>query len=206
MPGLGETSTSRQALRDSNATFSRTVGEGVAAGALLGGLLGYVVTGKVRGGLVGGMLGAVAGGVAGNYVAQKQASAASREEAQAAILADLKAKNVEAQRVLNAARVVVDEDLRKMAGLRKDLADGHITQKEFNQQMQRVQRDKKLLDEAVQNTDEQIAFFEDTVKSMEERGLESGDSEASREVAEMRSKRKALLDLGEAYTFADGAP
>lgn len=77
-PGL---SPAQNQLRQSNARFNQTVGEGAAAGALLGGVAGLALGGRNRGqaALIGAGAGAALGAGAGYLVARNNLSRSSTE-------------------------------------------------------------------------------------------------------------------------------
>lgn len=134
-------------LRQSNARFNQTVGEGAGAGALLGAAAGLAFGGRNRGqaALIGAAAGGALGAGAGYAVASNNLSRASSEaqfnDAIQRASADAAAFRTSAQ----ASQQVADDALADARKLNGQLQAGQITQVQYRSKLSKYQADNDLL-------------------------------------------------------------
>ena len=134
-------------LRQQNARFNQTVGEGAVAGAVLGGIAGLALGGRNRAGAA--AIGAAAGGAlgagAGYLVARNNLTRASTEqqfsEAIQQSAADAQAFRSSAQ----ASRQIADQATADATRLRAQVRAGQITQAQYRSELSRFQEDQNLM-------------------------------------------------------------
>ena len=200
-PGL---SPAQNQLRQSNARFNQTVGEGAGAGALLGGLAGLALGGRNRGQAM--LIGAAAGGAlgagAGCAVAHNNLSRSSTE---AQFNDAIQKASVEADAFrssADASRQIADQATADVRKINQQLRAGQITEAQHRKVLASFQTDNK-------NVTQQITEAQKTVAAMRqdasmasgvnrERLLKSAmDVEGSRKQLEQTSIRLSRASDGQ---------
>lgn len=134
-------------LRQSNARFNQTIGEGAGAGALLGAVAGLALGGRNRGqaALIGAAAGGALGAGTGYAVARNNLSRASTEaqfnDAIQQASADADAFRSSAQ----LSQQVADEATADARKLGNQLRAGQITQAQYRAGLSKYQADKDIL-------------------------------------------------------------
>lgn len=161
--GTPEASNAQRALEQESAALSEpleaTVREGTALGGLLGGLGGFSVSvggssfgvdDRNRGSTIalGTGAGMVAGNLAGRYVAAKQQRYGEELDVIEAMTADLRGKNAEAARTIEAMEQVVAEDRARLTELQAAVEAGEQRREALDAQIQVVRSDIETMEEA----------------------------------------------------------
>ena len=134
-------------LRQSNARFNQTVGEGAGAGALLGGIAGLALGGRNRGqaALIGAAAGGALGAGAGYAVARNNLSRASSE---AQFNDAIQQANAEANSFRSSAQAsqqIADEATADVRRLNGQLRAGQITQAQYRTGLSKYQADNDAM-------------------------------------------------------------
>jgi hypothetical protein len=170
-PGL---SPAQNQLRQSNARFNQTVGEGAGAGALLGGLAGLALGGRNRGQAM--LIGAAAGGAmgvgAGYAVARNNLSRASSEAQFNDAIQQASADSDAFRSAAEASRQVADQATAEARSLNQQLRAGQIARAQYQSMLTKYQGDNVIITR-------QITEAERTAATM--RQSASVASEANRE-------------------------
>lgn len=134
-------------LRQSNARFNQTIGEGAGAGALLGGIAGLALGGRNRGqaALIGAAAGGALGAGAGYAVASNNLNRSSSEaqfnEAIQRANADADAFRSSA----HASQEIADQATADASRLNKQLRAGQITQAQYRAGLAKYQADSSMI-------------------------------------------------------------
>ena len=134
-------------LRQANARFNQTVGEGAVAGALVGGLAGLALGGRNRAGAaaVGAGAGAALGAGAGYLVARNNLGRSSTE-AQYADAIQQAAADAEAYRTsADASRQIADQATADAARLGAQYRARQITQAQYQAGLAKYQADNDII-------------------------------------------------------------
>ncbi len=134
-------------LRQSNARFNQTVGEGAVAGAVLGGLAGLAFGGRNRAAAAG--IGALAGGAlgsgAGYLVARNNLSRSSTEAQYADAIQQAQADAATFRSYADASRQVADQAYAEATRLRSQVRSGQITRGQYDNQISRYKADDEAM-------------------------------------------------------------
>lgn len=130
-------------LRQSNARFNQTVGEGAVAGALLGGVAGLLLGGNNRAGAaaIGATAGAALGGGAGYLVARNNLSRSSTEAQYADAIQQAQADAATFRSYADASRQVADQAYAEATRLRAQVRSGQISRGQYDNQIARYKAD-----------------------------------------------------------------
>jgi hypothetical protein len=189
-------------LRQSNARFNQTVGEGAAAGALLGGIAGLALGGRNRGqaALIGVAAGGALGAGAGYAVARNNLNRSSTEaqfnDAIQQASADADAFRLSAQ----SSRQVADEAVLEASRLNKRLRAGQITEAQYRAGLARYQADRDFMDKQISEAQKSVAMSRQNaqVASSTDRGQftrAAADVDASRlQIQQDKARLSRLLE------------
>ena len=134
-------------LRQSNARFNQTVGEGAAVGAVLGGLTGLAVGGRNRVGAA--AIGAAAGGAvgagAGYLVARNNLSRGSTEAQFNDAIAQAQGEASKFQSSADASRQIADQAYADAQRLNGQLRSGQISQAQYRAGLSKYQADNSAM-------------------------------------------------------------
>lgn len=161
-------------LRQSNARFNQTIGEGAAAGALLGGVAGLALGGRNRGqaaligATAGGALGAGAGyAVARNNLNRSSTEAQFRDAIQQAS-ADADAFRVSAQ----SSQQIADQATADVRRLNGALRAGKITQAQYRTSIANYRTDNDAMTQQIANAQKAAATMRQNARAAS--GADSG--------------------------------
>ena len=197
-PGL---SPAQNQLRQSNARFNQTIGEGAGAGALLGGLAGLALGGRNRGqaALIGAAAGGALGAGAGYAVASNNLSRTSSEaqfnEAIQRASADADAFRSSAQ----ASQQIAEQATADAGRLNKQLRAGQISQAQYRSGLAKYQADNNMMTSQINEAQKSAATMRQNarVASGSNSGRFAGsasDVEASRsQLQQSQAKLSQLL-------------
>ena len=199
-PGL---SPAQNQLRQSNARFNQTIGEGAGAGALLGGLAGLALGGRNRGqaALIGAAAGGALGAGAGYAVASNNLSRSSSEaqfnEAIQRASADADAFRASAQ----ASQQIADQATADASRLGKQLRAGQITQAQYRAGIAKYQTDNGVITKQISEAQKTASTMRQNarVASGSNSGRFAGsasDVEASRSQMEQSQAKMSRLLAG----------
>jgi hypothetical protein len=144
----GELSPQEQKLREQGRNFDRTVWEGVLIGAVAGSVIGTLVGGDEESAAGGAIVGGGIGALVGIYVAEKQKRYASTEDQLDSMIADVRTSNVNTQALIADAKIVLEEDRRRLRALQAQERKGKATQAEL-QKRARALANRKVITDAV---------------------------------------------------------
>ena len=134
-------------LRQSNARFNQTVGEGAVAGAVIGGLAGLAFGGRNRAGAA--ALGAAAGGAlgagTGYLVARNNLSRSSTEAQFNDAIAQAQGEASKFESTAQASRQVADQAYAEAQRLNGQLRSGQITQAQYRAGLSKYQADSNSI-------------------------------------------------------------
>ena len=133
-----------------------TMTEATTLGALLGGISVGIGGGNIRSGIV---TGALYGGLAGRYVITKQAEYSGDVEVLEAMTEDLRGKNRDATRTVEAMELVVAEDRARLAEIRQAVYDGTADEARLKQQIAVVERDLKTMKSTTTTAEDHAETF-----------------------------------------------
>jgi hypothetical protein len=124
-------------LRQSNARFNQTVGEGAGAGALLGGIAGLALGGRNRGqaALIGAAAGGALGAGAGYAVAQNNLNRSSTEAQFSNAIQQASADADSFRASAQSSREVADQATADVNRLKGALRSGQITQAQYRSKL-----------------------------------------------------------------------
>lgn len=147
----------QRALRQQTERFNETVATGALAGAALGALAGALLAGNNRGNRAGGIAlgaaaGAAIGGGAGWYIASRNESYASREQAARSRIEAAQRESADLARTAMLSDQVARENEAKLADARRRLAAGAITRQQFAGQVNAARKDLELIQEGVDHS------------------------------------------------------
>jgi len=168
-PGL---SPAQNQLRQSNARFNQTVGEGAGTGALLGGLAGLALGGRNRGQAM--LIGAAAGGAlgagAGYAVARNNLGRSSTEAQFNDAIQQAGADSDAFRSAAEASRQVADQATADARRLNQQLRAGQITRAQYQRMLTKYQDDNVIITQ-------QITEAERTAATMRQNAsVASGDN------------------------------
>jgi len=152
-------SAAQNQLRQSNARFNQTVGEGAGAGALVGGLAGLALGGRNRAQatLIGAAAGGALGAGAGYVVARNNLSRASTEsqfnDAIQQASADADAYRMSA----SASGQIADQAYADAQRLNGQVRSGQITQAQYRAGIARYQADNDIMVQQVSSAQQAAA-------------------------------------------------
>lgn len=138
-------------LRQSNARFNQTVGEGAVAGAVLGGLAGLALGGRNRGqaALIGAGAGGALGAGAGYAVARNNLNRSSTE-AQFNNAIQQASADAEAYRTsANASRQIADQAYADATRLRGQYQARQITEEQYRAGLAKYRNDNEIIGKQV---------------------------------------------------------
>lgn len=138
-------------LRQSNARFNQTVGEGAVTGAVIGGLAGLALGGRNRAGAA--AMGAAAGGAlgagAGYLVARNNLSRSSTEAQFNDAIAQAQDEASRFQSSAQASRTVADQAYADAQRLNGQLRAGQITQAQYRAGVSKYQADNDAIQQQI---------------------------------------------------------
>ena len=105
------------------------------------------------------MTGALDGGLAGRYVITKQAEYSGDVEVLEAMTEDLRGKNRDATRTVEAMELVVAEDRARLAEIRQAVYDGTADEARLKQQIAVVERDLKTMKSTTTTAEDHAETF-----------------------------------------------
>lgn len=134
-------------LRQSNARFNQTVGEGAGAGAILGAVAGLALGGRNRGqaALIGAAAGGALGAGAGYAVASNNLNRASSEAQFNDAIQQARADSEAYRSSALLSRQVADEALTDARRLNGQLRAGQITQAQYRSALSKYQTDSDAM-------------------------------------------------------------
>jgi hypothetical protein len=155
-----EQSQAQRDMHDSSERLSEplegTMTQATTLGALLGGISVGIGGGSVSSGLA---TGALYGGLAGRYVVTKQAKYSGDVEVIEAITEDIRGKNRDATRMVEAMELVVAEDRARLAEIRQAVYEGKADEDRLEQQIAVVERDLKTMKSTATKTEDHAETF-----------------------------------------------
>lgn len=134
-------------LRQANARFNQTVGEGAVAGAVLGGVAGLALGGRSRGqaAAIGAASGAALGAGAGYLVARNNLGRSSTEAQYADAISQASADAEAYRNSASASRQIADQASADAARLGAQLRSGQITQAQYRAGLAKYQADNDII-------------------------------------------------------------
>ena len=134
-------------LRQANARFNQTVGEGAVAGAVVGGLAGLALGGRNRAqaAAIGAAGGAALGAGAGYLVARNNLSRSSTEAQYADAIQQASADADKYRTYASISRQIADEATAEASRLNGQLRAGQITQAQYRSGISKYQADIETL-------------------------------------------------------------
>ena len=155
-----ERSQAQRDMHDSSERLSEplegTMTEATTLGALLGGISIGIGGGSVSSGIA---TGALYGGLAGRYVVTKQAKYSGDVEVIEAITEDIRDKNRDATRMVEAMELVVAEDRARLAEIRQAVYEGKADEDRLKQQIAVVERDLKTMKSTAAKAEDHAETF-----------------------------------------------
>lgn len=197
-------SPAQKQLRQSNARFNQTVGEGAGAGALVGGLAGLALGGRNRGQAM--LIGAAAGGAlgagAGYAVAHNNLSRFSTEAQFNDAIQKAAAEADAFRSTADASRQIADQATADVRKLNQQLRAGQITQAQRRTVLANYQADNKSIAQQITEAQKSAAAMRQDASMASgvnrERLLKSAlEVEASRKVLEQGQIRLSHASAGE---------
>ena len=199
----------QQEMRSSASAFNKTLWQGVAAGAIVGGLLGAVVgnsDNRAQNMLIGAGIGALAGGLAGNYLATKQQQYATSEAQLDAVIADLRQKNDEEQRLVASLETVVAEHRLEMAELDAKYKAGTVDESAYRRKVAQIEADREIVQDSITSANKQLDTFKETRTLIAQQKPQTDLSEMDAELAEMQANTDRLAALNDELRLDTIAP
>jgi hypothetical protein len=187
-------------LRDRSDRFNETVGTGAAAGAVLGALIGALAAkgNRGQGAAIGAGAGALIGGGAGYYMASRNESYATREQA---LNARIQAAHREAndfQHMADLSDRIRRDNEAMLASLDDQLKRGAITNAEYRRRTQSTQDDIGRLQQALEHNQKvQVGLREDAA-----RAGGSGGSALRQSQADLEASRQRIAENTDALVRA----
>jgi hypothetical protein len=179
-----------QALRDKSDRFNETVGTGAVIGAVLGGLIGALAAGKGGHGeaiAIGAASGAALGGGAGYYLASRNDSYASREQALNARVTAARREAYDYQQMANLSDQVRADNEAKLASLDGRLKAGQITAGEYRRQTASMQEDVHRLQQALEHNEKvQVGIRQDASRAVGSAATSLRESQVDLEASRRR--------------------
>lgn len=147
-PGL---SPAQNQLRQSNARFNQTVGEGAGAGALLGGIAGLALGGRNRGqaALIGATAGGALGAGAGYAVARNNLSRASTEAQFNDAIQQASAQADDFRASARSSQQVADQATADVNRLNGELRAGQINQAQYRSKLANYRLDNNAMTRSI---------------------------------------------------------
>lgn len=188
-------------LRQSNARFTQTVGEGAAAGAILGGIAGLALGGRNRGqaALIGATAGGALGAGAGYLVARNNLSRSSTESQINDAIAQA-AQDAQAYRSsASASRQIADQATADAARLGAQLRAHQIGQAEYRAGLAKYQTDLDILNKQATGAQQAAATIRQASRRVSpgaggELAQNASDIEASsREISQSQARLSRAL-------------
>ncbi len=138
-------------LRQANARFNQTVGEGAVAGALVGGLAGLALGGRNRAGAaaIGAGAGAALGAGAGYLVARNNLSRSSTEAQYADAIQQASADAEAYRSSASASRQIADQATADANRLRAQVRSGQLSQAQYRASLARYNDDNTILTQQI---------------------------------------------------------
>ena len=184
-------------LRQSNARFNQTVGEGAATGAIVGGLAGLAFGGRNRVGAA--ALGATAGGVlgagAGYLVASNNLSRSSTEAQFNNAIQQAQAEASQFQSSAQASRQIADQAYAEAQRLNGQLRAGQITQAQYRVGLSKYRGDSDALQTQIAEARKTSAAMRQdaTIASGQNRsGFASNAASVERSTREMEQQQTRI--------------
>lgn len=139
-------------LRQSNARFNQTVGEGAVAGAVIGGLAGLAFGGRNRAGAaaLGAGAGAALGTGAGYLVARNNLSRSSTEAQYTDAIQQAAADADAFRSSADASRQIADQAYAEAGNLRAQVRSGQVSQSQYRNQLAKYQADRDIMSSQVE--------------------------------------------------------
>ena len=192
-------------LRQSNARFNQTVGEGAVAGAVVGGLAGLAFGGRDRAGAaaLGAGAGAALGAGAGYLVARNNLNRSSTE-AQYADAIQQAAGDAEAYRSsASASRQIADQATADAARLGSQYRSRQITQAQYQAGLAKYQADNDIISKQANDARQTAALLRQDARSASpanrsQLASSAADMEASQRELEQNRLRLSRALAGEA--------
>lgn len=192
-------------LRQSNARFNQTVGEGAGAGALLGAVAGLALGGRNRGqaALIGAAAGGALGAGTGYAVARNNLNRASSE---AQFNDAIRQASADAEAYRSSAllsRQVADEAATDVRRLNGQLRAGQISQAQYRASLSKYQADSDAMTKQITEAQKaSVAMRQNAAVASRANNAElsrsAADVEASRNQIEQSQARLSRLLAGEA--------
>ncbi len=199
-----EQSQAQRDMRDSSERLSEplegTVTEATTRGGLLGGISFGIGGGRKRisTGIV---TGAMIGSLAGRYVAAKQAKYSGEVEVLEAITEDIRGKNRDATRTVEAMELVVAEDRARLAEIRQAVDEGKADEDRLKQQIAVAERDLKTMKATVTKAEDHAKTFSNARAIVLEDSEDPGLKERPEmkvidgEIETLRARIRSMHDL-----------
>lgn len=200
-----ELTPAQRQMRSNAGAFNQTVWEGVASGAILGGVLGGILGGDIKGAVIGAVGGAIAGGLAGNYFAGKQQQYASQEAQLNSVIADMRQKNVQEERLIASLETVIAEHRLVMAELSTKYQAGTVDESTYRARIAQIENDQKLIQESIDSANEQLNTFQDTRTLVAQSARRADLSEMDAELDRMSASTRRLATLNDELASTRGA-
>ena len=175
-----------------------TMSDATTLGALLGGISVGIGGGSISSGIA---TGALYGGLAGRYVVTKQAKYGSDVEVLEAITEDVRAKNRDATRTVEAMELVVAEDRARLAEIRQAVSEGTVDENVLEREVAIAEADLKTMKKAATKAEEHAETFGKArsivLAKSEDEGLEAGPEVVAMdgEIESLRARIRAMHDL-----------
>lgn len=146
-------------LRQSNARFNQTIGEGAGAGALVGGLAGLALGGRNRGqaALIGAGAGAALGAGAGYLVARNNLNRSSTEAQFSDAIQQASADADAYRQSAGASRQIADQADADSRRLRGQLQAGQISRAQYQAGLRKYQGDLDIMNQQTQKAQQTSA-------------------------------------------------
>ncbi len=146
-------------LRQANARFNQTVGEGAVAGAVVGGLAGLAFGGRNRASAaaIGAAGGAALGAGAGYLVARNNLSRSSTEAQYADAIQQASADADAYRSSASASRQIADQATADASRLNAQVRSGQITQAQYRQGIAKYQADNDIISKQVASAQQAAA-------------------------------------------------
>jgi uncharacterized protein YcfJ len=176
-------------LRERSSRFNETVATGAIAGALLGAVIGALAAkgNRGQGAAIGAGAGAVVGGGAGYYMATRNESYASREQAVNARISAARREVNDYQHMADLSDRIRRDNEAMLASLDERLKRGEISAAEYRRQTASTQEDVNRLRQALDyNEKVQTGLREDAARSGGAAGTELRQSQAQLEASRQR--------------------
>lgn len=185
-------------LREQSEKFNTLVVQGAVLGALSAAAICAAAGAEGWAEYVACMaVGAVAGGAGGYWLAQKDKEFTSEEERLDAMIADVQTRNQDLESLNSNIEVVVAQNNQRVKEINAELVNGTMSKEEAGNQLQVVEKDRKIITEAIEGAQKRRDEFEYAMNEFSKENPDKNVQEFEREIAKMDRLLATASELSE---------